>query len=384
MGSWGILFTLISIFYAIKAIQTGYILLRRWHPFWSDRMAPEDLQLAKEIGFFYIVPISILFHEIGHALATWMVGGQVAEFRWFIYWGYVRPVGMFSPAEDWWIALSGNLVSLLCGLFLLGWGYKGRMRRRILRFMLLETGYFLTMYTLIGYPLLSLLGLVGDWVIIYDVHRTPLLSALTGIGHLALVVSIWRWWNSPDVVRRRFLLLRREEETAAPEADARVEDFLRQARVYLRENHPELAIPLLRQALTRWGDDSRLMVILGESWLRANRPHKAIPWFQRALDGGELDAANAQTTRELLAMALLLEDRAKEAARIFEKVETGPPSSVHILYWAGLAYMKTGQNARALTRFREFLEQAKGMPELTEMIQYAKAFVEELASSQDV
>lgn len=388
MFNWYLIFTLISLIYVGKAFQTAYTLWRQWATFWDDDITPQDRQLAREVGFFFLIPISIFFHEVGHALATWMVGGRVAAFRWYIYWGYVQPVGYFTPAQDWWIALSGNVVSLLFGLGLLAWGYWGRLRPRILHELFLETGYFLAMYTLVGYPLLSLLGLVGDWVVIYDFRRTPLLSAATGLVHLALTVGLWRWWNHPAVVHRRLLLVQGtgEEMPAAPEGEEGegLERTLHAARNYLQMGHPPSAIHLLEGARERVGDDPRVLALLGESWLHQQRPGKAIPLLRQALASGALSPEETQATRDLLALAFLLDDRVREAIALFEQADPHIPRPVLFLYWEGVAYLKGGERMQALARFRAFLERAAGEPALAEWVQYARAFVEELAGEEDV
>ncbi|MEM9450454.1 MAG: hypothetical protein AAGA75_18220 [Cyanobacteria bacterium P01_E01_bin.6] len=52
-------------------------------------------------------------------IATWQVGGTVVEFQWRIFWGYIIPSGYFTAVEYWWIALSGNVVSIALGLIAL-------------------------------------------------------------------------------------------------------------------------------------------------------------------------------------------------------------------------------------------------------------------------
>src|SRR5688572_25246786 len=89
----------------------------------NERIKRIATRIVKAIGWIAVsfillllIPIGVLLHELGHALATWQVGGQVREFQWRVFWGYIVPEGSFSPTEDWWISLSGNLVSVALGL----------------------------------------------------------------------------------------------------------------------------------------------------------------------------------------------------------------------------------------------------------------------------
>lgn len=200
--NWMLISALFTIVYIFRAARVLYILIREWSSFWKPPLTPYKRRLAQEAGFFLIIPLGVLLHEVGHAVATWMVGGRVVRFRWYLFWGYVVPVGHFTPAQDWWIALSGNLVSVLFGWMLLWLGSRVSRRKEVLRYLLLTTGEFQVYYALIGYPLLSFAGLVGDWIIIYRFSVTPVLSALTALFHIGALLLTRRWikrLNQPAV-----------------------------------------------------------------------------------------------------------------------------------------------------------------------------------------
>src|SRR5438445_811720 len=104
---------------AVAGVATLYMLVRRWSQFWREPLDANSRQLAVQVAFFLIVPVGVLLHEAGHAVATWSVGGHVVQFSWRVYWGFVVPEGRFTAADVWWIALSGNLVSIFFGLAML-------------------------------------------------------------------------------------------------------------------------------------------------------------------------------------------------------------------------------------------------------------------------
>lgn len=190
-----LLFDLFALLYAIQAVRTIIRLARHWHAFWDPVFTPVDARLAQEAGFFLFIPIGVFLHEVGHYVTAKMVGVHVLGFHYRLFWGYVSYVGPVSPRAEWWIALSGNLVSILFGLALLAVGYWGRGLRLPLRYTLFYAGQVESVYALIAYPLLSFSGFVGDWVTIYDFGATPLLSTITLAAHVILVLILLTWWR---------------------------------------------------------------------------------------------------------------------------------------------------------------------------------------------
>ncbi len=190
-----LLFDLFALLYAIQAVRTLVTLARNWRAFWDPLFTPQDARLAQEVGFFLFIPMGVFLHEVGHYVAAKMAGVQVLGFHYRLFWGYVSYRGPVPPLTDWWIALSGNLVSILFGLALLVVGYRARGLRLPLRYTLFYAGQIESVYALIGYPLLSFSGFVGDWVTIYDFRATPVVSTITLLAHLVTVLVLLTWWR---------------------------------------------------------------------------------------------------------------------------------------------------------------------------------------------
>src|SRR4051812_14596177 len=82
-------------------LYTASDLIRNWQSFWDDDIRPDERLRAYRVAFFLIIPIGVLLHELGHAVAVWQLGGQVVEFNWSILSGYVVPDRSFPPLGEW-------------------------------------------------------------------------------------------------------------------------------------------------------------------------------------------------------------------------------------------------------------------------------------------
>jgi len=80
-----LVFTLISLWYTWISFQTLGRLWRRRATLFDDEVTPGDRAFFDRSAFFLLIPLGVLLHEVGHAAATWQVGGQVDTFRWFVF-----------------------------------------------------------------------------------------------------------------------------------------------------------------------------------------------------------------------------------------------------------------------------------------------------------
>lgn len=189
-------FDFLSILSAVVSLDTLWRLKQNWSSFWDDRVSRYDHFLAQRVAVFVLVPLGVLLHEVGHALATWQVGGEVVEFQWRIFWGYIIPRGSFTDPEIWWIAFSGNLVSILLGLIAIPG--VALVRKPILKELLYMFAVIELTYSLLFYPLFSWLAVRGDWLTIYDFSIRPY-AQLTLIVHGLLLAGLW-WLSENEQV----------------------------------------------------------------------------------------------------------------------------------------------------------------------------------------
>lgn len=185
-----ILFTLIAFSQAYRGLPIARTLWQKWPKLTHKPLTPNSKQLAEEAAFFVAVPISILIHEAGHAVAVLLFGGQVLEFGYFFFWGYVLPAGSFTAVQYWIIASAGTWGSLL---FALGvWVMWRGSDSRFVYYLMLRTVRFQIFFALIYYPIFTLFLGIGDWLTIYDFGQTPLLAGITAVLHLFILGGhIW-------------------------------------------------------------------------------------------------------------------------------------------------------------------------------------------------
>lgn len=352
-----IFFDLLSLVYGLQSVRVVITLVRTWRSFWDHELTPADRQLVPQVSFFLIIPLGVLLHEFGHAIATRMVGGEVLKFQWRLFWGYVVPAGDFTSAQDWWISLSGNLISVLFGLVLVAGGYFGRGLRRPLRYLLLDAGRFQTLYALVGYPLLSFIGFMGDWVSIYDFGRTPMLSTLTAIVHLAVLGGFWSWWRSAAVQERVFALAHNAEgvlarfRRAIAAAPEQVETHLALAEYFVGHGAVDLAEATLRKALRQCGEDGRVYLALGRCALLRGRHPPALEFLQRGLEVGVRDPRDEVQLWANLGIALVNEGRSREALDAFARVGRELTDDPVVRYWRGVARRNVGDVEAARADF---------------------------------
>ncbi len=258
------LFNLISLLYILRSVQLTAVIWREWQTLRQPPLTPRQKHLAEQASFFIAVPVGVLLHELGHALAVWGFGGQVVQFGYRAFWGYVVPRGNFTFTEDWFISLAGTLASLLFGLGV--WLSFRHSPKPILRYFGLRALRFQTFFSLIYYPVFTLLGFEGDWKTIYDFGATPVWSGVTAVAHLALLILFWQgdrrgWFEMPafadDAAAQTATQLASTASSYDPQTQLRYIESLRrggainQAQTALRRliaQHPDNGLAYLEMA----------------------------------------------------------------------------------------------------------------------------------------
>ncbi|MEM7334371.1 MAG: hypothetical protein AAF490_19970 [Chloroflexota bacterium] len=181
------IFTLLSLFYVYQAFRLGQTIWGDWANFKKNPMTQLQKQRANRAAFFIVVPFSVAIHELAHALAIWLFGGQVVGGGFFFFWGYVVPSGTFSPFENWFISLAGTIGSLLVGLSV--WLYYRGSSSNTLHYFGVRAVREQIILSLIYYPVFTAVSQIGDWRSIYDFAATPLWSSITAVFHTIILIG---------------------------------------------------------------------------------------------------------------------------------------------------------------------------------------------------
>ncbi len=206
----------------------------------AEPVDARTLGLLVELALFVLVPVSVLLHEVGHMVAVWLSGGRVIGFGYLLFLGWVEYTGVTDPRVRFWIALSGNLVSVLFGGAAILAGLFAPVRRPLAA-LLLVTGGIVLVTSLVFYPLLDFAtGLHGDWTQLYGSGLPE--AVVLGVVHGALLGAAAVLWRS------RWLRWRVSERIGLPwrldEAERRYQMWrqLADAAERLRAAEPVLTV----------------------------------------------------------------------------------------------------------------------------------------------
>lgn len=337
----------VTLVLVLAGVATLIGLARSWGSFWDDDFTSSDQRRALQVAIFVVPAIAVAFHELGHALAAWVVGARVVDFRYGFFEGSVTIAGRLSAAETWFVALSGNAVSVALGLGLVGAGSRVA-RRPTARYLLMTSGLIGLAFALVGYPLLSASTGFGDWVVIYDLSEARVPSLATGLVHLAIVASLVRWWRRSGheqllTVRedsRQHLGEAREEVRARPgEAGPR----LALTQVYLDLGSAAMASRVLNEAAAEGVEPARINLARARLALSTQRWSDAVVAATAGLSGAGTDDQH-QRLRANLVVGLA---RMGRWGLVLEATQglTGPVAAdPRIRYCRAMALLETGDS----------------------------------------
>lgn len=344
------LFNIIALFYVFKGVQVAIKIGRDWSSLRQEPLTPAKKQLSETAAFFIAVPPAVIVHEFFHALATWMFGGKIVDFGYGVFWGYVVPVGDFSAAQNWFIALAGTLGSLTFGVGI--WLLLRRRQVSTFRYFGLRAFRFQIYFALLYYPILSIFVTQGsDWRVIYDFAATPLWSGLTAVIHLPLLYLFWKTDREGRFEQPAFTTVDKQNQFSAIENaiilapdDAQMQlqyiDALRRGGVNNKANqklqqflkdHPESGIAHLELAMLL---NNKNRAITKEAFTHA----------QQALTLG-ISPEAALMAHQLVGQYYLTTGRAMEtigamdqALAMESKMNFPPIQRANLLYLRGQAY----------------------------------------------
>jgi tetratricopeptide (TPR) repeat protein len=366
------IFSVISIIYAFRSLQIGRLVYQNWGDIRSQRFTKQQKSLAQQASFFLAVPVAVIFHEFAHALATWLFGGQVVDYGYFLFWGFIQPAGTFTAANLWFIALAGTIGSLLFGLGL--WLVLRLNSSPSIRYFGLRAFRFQIFFSLIYYPVFTLLGFYGDWRTIYDFSATPILSGLTAAAHALLLFLFWwadriGWFEMAtfdDLEEHQRMEQLRQEALLQPHNSQLqlqlIDNYRRsgstklakkQLQMFLKEN-PNSAEGYLQQAAILTQDKGQI-------------PKKASESAAKALGMGLSKPADRLSAHNIVGQYSLDVGQADEAIKQFNQgIEAAqradlPIAAAHMTYLRGVAHRRKGQSTMAYQDVQLAISQAQAL-----------------------
>jgi hypothetical protein len=219
----------------LVSVITLVNMFKEWKHLWDDNLTDNDRSLLMRIAAFVVMPIIVLFHEGGHALATICFGGRVQEFHYGFFIGNVVSSGDFTELQSLLITLAGNVVQILCGLVALVVALVSTSPPVVA--LSVYVVFWAIGGTLVAYTILSLFGMYGDWMAIYSSPLTKVVYTIAIIHIISVIALCWlaytekpRLWfarkTKPSMVEReKELLLQLEEKQS-------IENYLQLAWFY--------------------------------------------------------------------------------------------------------------------------------------------------------
>jgi Zn-dependent protease len=197
-------FALISLFYLLIGARVVYQLVRGFRQTFDRNFTREDRALVDQAAFFILLPVAVALHELGHAVAIRLFGGDVLDWGFYGFAGYVAyDPSQFTATQQIVIAAAGTLVNLLLAAVALGLVFlKQPPFRAAINELLIQFTWISLLNALIVYPLLDIAsGLNGDWTQMYG-GGVPRLSLVILIIHITVLAALFWGWKSPKVRAR--------------------------------------------------------------------------------------------------------------------------------------------------------------------------------------
>ena len=348
-------FDIVSLLYSLNSLRVLWQLFRQWGAFWDEDITPADRSLANNLAFFVLIPLGVFLHEAGHALATWQVGGQVVDFQWRVFWGYILPAGNFTPAQDWWITFSGPLVSIVIGLIPIP--FLPRAGRSIWGELLYAFVRQEIFYALVWYPVLSFVGFGGDWITIYDFSIAPW-PQITLVCHAALLFGLGRLDKSAAAARWRIrrdanaLAEMEKLEAVAALQPGQTKPLIALALFFFESGEVDTARRYERQAAQLAPADSGVLILRALLAYGRKRYPEAQAAARAALNNPLTDDEQAQM-HQVLAYALRSTDQHEAALAHFDAAIRLKPNIAPLYYWRAIAKRALGRAAEAHQDFEE-------------------------------
>ncbi|MCO5215480.1 MAG: hypothetical protein M9950_04915 [Thermomicrobiales bacterium] len=197
-------FSILSLLYVAMGARVLWMMAQNWRGVWDRNFTGQDRMLVNQASFFFLVPISVILHELGHAVMVWSYGKEVVDWGFYGFAGYVAfyPYGL-TDVQQTIIAAAGTFVNLvLCLLALAVVLYWKPPLRASINELLIGFIFISGLNAFVVYPLLDLVsGMNGDWRQMYD-SGVPWLTTIIVIVQVAVLAGGYWLFTNPGMKAR--------------------------------------------------------------------------------------------------------------------------------------------------------------------------------------
>lgn len=365
-----ILFSAISIFYAFRGLQIAATVVRNWAKLRGPNFTSEDKNLAGQASFFLAVPIGVFFHELAHAVFVVLFGGQIAEFGYRVFWGFVSHTGNYTAGERWVISVAGTVGSLVFGVVI--WLALKNNPSPTFRYFGVRAFRYQVFFSLLYYPVFTLMGFYGDWRTIYDFNATAVLSGATAVVHAGLLFWFWQADRSGFFEMGAFGSAQANEKLAALEERAAASPYDANLQMELisayRQGGMESKARQLAQKFLKENPNSAegylQLAILEESGKR-QIPAKAKDYALKAINLGLSKPEAAALAHQIVGRYNLGVGKAEEAIEQFNQAVGAMKAAdnldlyINLLYHRALAYRRKTQYDAAFQDIQQAIQLAR-------------------------
>ncbi len=366
----GDFFTVISIFYAFRGLQIAAKVVQDWTKFRGPDFTPTAKNLAGQASFFLAVPIGVFFHELAHAIFVVVFGGQIIEFGYRVFWGFVRHNGFYLDSQSWFISLAGTLGSLLFGLAI--WLALRNSASPTFRYFGLRAFRYQIFFSLVYYPIFTLMGFYGDWRTIYNFDATPILSGATAVFHAGALFLFWRADRSGFFEIGAFGSEETKEKITALEEKAAANPYDSQLQLQLIEAYRQGGMPRkATQQAQKFLDENphsaegHLQLAVLEAQGKEQIPGKAKDNALKAISLGLNNPEAVAAAYQLVGRFYFSRGKIEEAIDHYDQAINAVQGTdnqnllIGLLYYRGQAYRRNKQYEAAYQEVHQAIQLAR-------------------------
>ena len=183
-------FAILALFIAFAGLRTARDIIRDRRAIFDQNFTDYDRRMVLMTAFYFLVPLSVILHESGHAIMVEVFGAQIVDYGFYFFAGFVSYQGFLTPTQAIIIAVAGPTVNVILAAIALGLmtlkrpPFRAAVNELLFQFIVLSIAN-----TLIFYPLLDLgLGMDGDFHQIYF-GGVRWLAYVIGAVHLSILLG---------------------------------------------------------------------------------------------------------------------------------------------------------------------------------------------------